>query len=128
MNEIDRRKLNLLLHLARVDGKFVNSERRLLRQFIEEKGLGIKSLDVDGSQVSFNELGVGYEAKIELLFWAFRLVQADEVIHEKEILFCRNMARKLNFKEEIVNHFINDPLPDFKTFEWEVKSIWMHGL
>jgi len=128
MNEIGRRKLNLLLHLARVDGKFVNSERRLLQQFIEEMGLADSSLDDDKGPIDFNVLTDGTEAKIELLYWALKLVQVDQVIDENEISFCNKLARKLTFKEEIVSHFVHDPLPEYKSFVKEVRSFWITGL
>jgi uncharacterized membrane protein YebE (DUF533 family) len=128
MNEIDKRKLNLLVHLARVDGKYDKSERRLLQQFVMEKGLDTKLLNGKGECDPGHNFLTEPDAKIELLYWAIRLIQADQVIHNKELAFGKSLASKLNFKDEIVAYYANTPLGDFGSFQQEVKQIWMTGL
>ncbi len=128
MNEIDKRKLNMLLHLAKVDGRFEKSERKLLHEFIEEKGLLASTLDEEEQPMKFGEMSDKVDAKIELLYWAIKLIQADQIIHEKELIFCKNLASKLHFKEEIVTNYVYKPLPDFSVFEREVMSFWIMGL
>jgi len=128
MNEVDKRKLNLLVHLAKVDGKYSKSERKLLQQFIAEKGLSYDLLeeggDTDFDKDSFTEV----DTKIELLYWMIRTIQADHIVHEKELTVGCNLASKLNFKKEIVAYYANKPMGDYKLFQHEIKQLWLTGL
>lgn len=124
MNEIDKRKLNLLVHLAKVDGKYDKSEHKLLKQFLREKRLTNSMLTSANTPLSGDYLGE-VDSKIELLFWAIKLIQADQVIHDKEIAFGKDLAAKLNFKEDIITHYAYKPVNDYKAFQSEVKQSWM---
>ena len=123
MNTLAKKKLNLLLHLAKVDGKYDKSEKALLHLFAKKEGV----MNVESKEpIKFNEFG-NTESKIELLYWALQLVQIDKVIHEKEIQFCKDVALKLGFKEDIVKYFVYGRLPEFNFFEKEVKKSWTIG-
>ena len=126
MQILEKKKLNLLVHLAKVDGKFVKSERILLESFLKEKGLDESQLFEKEHPLKFSDF-THLQEKIELLYWALRLIQADKVIHPKEVLFCQNLATKLSFKPESIDHFAHNPLPSFQAFEQEVKSFWISG-
>ena len=121
MQALDKRKLNLLLHLAKVDGKFTKSEKELLQQFATEKSLDTGILETEELPMRFSEF-TEQGAKVELLYWALKLVHADGIIHEKEMLFCRNLAMRLNFKEEIVSFYLENPIPEYSVFEQAVKT------
>lgn len=126
MNVLEKRKLNLLVHLAKVDGRFEKSEQELLKSFIREKGLTTSSIN-EQQPIKFSDF-IHSNEKIELLYWSLRLIQADEVIHEKELLFCRNLALKLNFKPEVIDRFAHNPLPSFVDFDREVSRDWSSHL
>lgn len=121
MNTLDRKKLNILIHLARIDGKFHKSEHELLNLFLKEKGLKKEPLDEKEKPIQLDELR-STDQRVELLYWAFKLVQADDLIHENEIAFCKNLAQEFSFKEELVDQYINKPMPDFKVFEKEITA------
>jgi len=122
MNVLEKRKLNLLVHLAKVDGRFEKSEQELLKSFIQEKGLSASSTNGE-YPIKFSDFTHSNE-KIELLYWALRMIQVDEVIHEKELSFCRSLALKLNFKPGVIDRFAHNPLPSFEEFEREVCRDW----
>ena len=126
MNALDKKKLNLLVHLAKADGRFDSTERELLKIFIKEKGLSENLLDEDHPM--HDNLGENIESKIELLYWALKVMHADGVVHDKEILFCQNLAAKLNFKEEIIKTYVTPPLPPYEEFETDVRRYWLAGL
>ena len=128
MNEVDKRKLNLLVHLAKVDGKYAKSERKLLQQFIAEKGLSYDLLEEGGDLDFNNDYFMEVDTKIELLYWMIRTIQADHIVHEKELTFGRNLASKLNFKKEIVSYYANKPMGDYQLFQSEIKQLWLSGL
>lgn len=127
MNTLERKKLNMLVHLAKADGKFEKSEKELLKLFLSEKGLDESQLQKEEQPMNFADF-TETDDKIELLYWAIKLIQADQVIHEKEIVFCKNLAMKLKFKEEIIAQYAYNPLPDYALFEQEVKKFWLMGL
>lgn len=127
MNTLERKKFNMLVHLAKADGKFEKSEKDLLKLFLSEKGLDESQLYKEEQPMNFNDF-TDADAKVELLYWAIKLIQADQVIHEKEILFCKNLALKLKFKEEIIDQYAHSTLPDYARFEQEIKKFWLMGL
>jgi hypothetical protein len=114
MKTLDQKKLNLLVHLAHIDGKFEATERDLLQQFITEHRL--EPIPTPESPLRFSDFSKA-PGKIELLYWALRVVQADGIIHPKELLFCKNLATKLLLKQEVIENFAHQPLPDLATFK-----------
>jgi len=128
MNEVDKRKLNLLVHLAKGDGKYEKSERKLLQQFVAEKGLSYDLLEESGDTNFDKDSFIETDTKIEFLYWMIRIIQADHLVHEKELTIGGNLASKLNFKREIVAYYANKPMGDFKLFQSEVKQLWLTGL
>lgn len=121
MNALEKKQLNLLVHLAKVDGKFEKSEKELLKLFMAQKRLD-QNYSLEAHQpVDFSDL-TGANEKIELLYWALRMIQADKIIHDKEILFCKKIASKLNFKTECIDHYAHKPLPSFEIFEEEIEE------
>ena len=121
MNTLDKRKLNLLVHLAKVDGRFDHSEQELLKTFIREKGLSENLLEAEEQPIHFQE-GDPQEHRTELLYWALKLMHADGVVHPREITFCENLADQLRFKKEIVSSFVEGPVPSYNIFEDTAKQ------
>ncbi len=119
MNTLDRKKLNILVHLAKIDGKFDSSEQKLLQVFLKEKGLNKNTIEEEEVPMHLDEWK-NADQRIELLYWALKLVQADQIIHKKEILFCKNLAQKFSFSDELIDHYVYKQLPNFQVFEKEV--------
>lgn len=117
MNGLIKKKLNLLVHLARVDGEFHKTEKDLI-------------LKLAGDEASFNEALIsattkvdvsGFSDKEEILYLALKLVQADSVITEEELKFCRSLASKLGFSESLVDHFAYKKLPSLSEFSRQLR-------
>ena len=121
MNLLEKKQLNLLAHLARVDGKFENAERELLQVFMKKKGLNKDALR-DNRPVDINYFAKSNN-KTELLHWALRMMHADGIVHTREIAFCKNLAIKLGFQEEIIEYFTSHRVPEFTAFERRIKAI-----
>jgi hypothetical protein len=98
MDALAKRKLNLLLHLAKVDGKYDKSEKALLNLFSQKMGAANDRHGQEEKPLKGNEFG-NSESKIELLYWALQMVQIDKVIHEKEIQFCKGVALNSDSKK-----------------------------
>ncbi len=99
-----------------------------MQQFVAEKGLGDHLPDEDIDLLQSAIYFEGTDTRIELLYWAITLIQADQVVHDKELAFGRTLASKLSFKEGIVSYYANKPMGDYKSFENEVKLLWLTGL
>ena len=59
--------------------------------------------------------------KEEILYLALKLIQADHVITEEELAFCRKLANKLGFRETVIDRYAHKSLPHISQFIVEVK-------
>jgi len=103
MDKTTQRKLNLLVHLANIDGKFHKSEKKFIQEFVADKGLNVNDFHMIKSDLD-HDLSL-IEDKCELIFLAIKLIQADQVIDKKELQFCRDMALKLGYKPAIIDAY-----------------------
>ncbi|NOS55195.1 MAG: TerB family tellurite resistance protein [Cyclobacteriaceae bacterium] len=104
MKEVIRKKLNLLVHLAKIDGQFDQSEKEVLAALLEEAGLSAQELEQHAAPVNLNDFG-NSPSKADVLYWALRMIKADGIIHADEAAYCKALAIKLNYKQEIVDYF-----------------------
>ena len=105
MDKLLAKKINLLVHLAQVDGKFHDSEQKLLHTILKEKGFEGKAPLESQADMSVAEQIKEVPEKTELLYWAIRMMKADDVIHPEELAYCKTLAAKLKFTAEVVDHF-----------------------
>ncbi len=113
MNACTKRKLNLLIHLAKVDGKFHDAEKALIQEFVREKGFDVTDFDLlQGSEKPLKNVHQINDKK-EILFLAIKLMQADDVIHNSEMAFCRKLAQKLGYKPAIIDAYAHMALDRF---------------
>ncbi len=122
MNDVVRRKLNILIYLAKVDGKFHKSEKALLMDFVNENKLDPKEfkLLVENPEEMAPEKIVDKE---EMMFLALKVMKADKEVHETELEFCKELAGKLGVKPGIVDEFVNKELTR-EAFDKEVGN-WL---
>jgi uncharacterized membrane protein YebE (DUF533 family) len=116
MKVLAKKQLNLLIHLAKADGKFDKTERDLLQGFIKEMDLPENALAEPEHAMELIELGEA-SGKAALLYWAIRLMHADRVIHNNEVLFCKNLAENLNISDKVIDYYLNNPLPRVSDFK-----------
>ena len=104
MKEVVRKKLNLLVHLAKIDGQFDQSEKEVLAALLDEAGLTAQELEQYEVPVNLNDFK-NSPARADILYWALRIIKADGIIHADEAAYCKALAIKLNYQQEIVDHF-----------------------
>lgn len=125
MNEITRKKLNLLVHLANVDGSFENSEREVLMSMLKDMGESDLKYPESVDRVELNDFTDSKISRHDVLYWALRLIKADGIIHADESAYCKALAVKLNYKPEVIDFFITNELgsrQDFKKKSLEFSS------
>ena len=121
MDIILRQKLSLLIDLAKVDGHFASEERDLITQLAYSKGLTKKEIeDLIERPDKIESLGALSKArKKEYLVDSIRLMLADGKIEDTERNFCRNIAVKLRYQENIVDFLINHWSSDVESLDLE---------
>lgn len=119
MNKVLSRKINLLLHIANIDGKFHASEKELLISILKEKGLDESFLEEHNQQSPDLETLHELPDKTELFYWILKMIKADGEIHSAEMKEAKNLATKLGFSTEAVDYFSHAPMPDLSKFRTE---------
>lgn len=115
MDTLLHKRLNLLIHLAKVDGKFDQSERKLLVGLLHEHGLEESYLEKHGGPDLANAAEL--PDKKELFFWALKLIQADGIIHADERAYCKTIAIKLGYAPQLVDDLAEDFAMSYQSFE-----------
>ena len=110
MNKYTKRKLNLLIYLANVDGKFHKAEKALLQEFVKEKGFDIGDFRLLETYDEKNHDLPLVDDKKEMLFLAIKLIQADNVIDKKELAFCKDIAAKLGYNADVIDEYAHQNL------------------
>ena len=105
MDVILRMQLNILVHLAQVDGEITEPELSLLKQIATQHGIS----DFELQQMiqypkPIESLGaLSNDLKFEYLFSIVQLMNIDGDIDEREIHFCQNMAVRLGYYKEVID-------------------------
>lgn len=123
MDETIKRKLNILIYLAKIDGKFHKSEKALLEDFVCEYNLDIKdfkSLLKNPEEMQADKI----IDKAEMMYLSFKVINADKYLDEREIEFCKELAQKIGVKPEFVDHFANRNLSR-KYFDEEIVNWYL---
>ena len=120
MDDFIKKKLNLLTHLAKVDGKFHKSEKALIKAIAEQAGLKPDEFHLLEPQDNGLDDLSAIDDRCEMLYLALRLMQADNKIREEEIAFCEELAKKLNYNPEVSRYYAYKKLPDREEFDHEV--------
>lgn len=127
MNRLLIRKINLLTHLANVDGRFDVTERKLLMNLCRETGIAYQETDISDDDIENVADFQDFEKRADLLYWCLRMMAADGVIHEAEEIFCREMAVKLGFQSEVADWFVKNQTIGWTEFQQEAKRLISTG-
>jgi PAS domain S-box-containing protein len=115
MNKLLRKKLNVLIHLAKIDGKFDDREKKFLHKLLEENGYRPEQLEDHKTHIIPDDM-TSLKGREELLYWVIKLMHADGVIHPSEVSYCKKVAQQLGFNPEIIDNYTHTALPSFSEF------------
>ncbi len=117
MDIVTRKQLNILIQLAQADKHFSDKERDLIYDLARKKNFpseGVRELIREPEPIgSFGALSDNQ--RFDYLYNCIDLMLVDKKIFDSEILFCHNIAVKLDFKKSVVD-FLKDHI---KNFEYE---------
>lgn len=111
------RKMNLLVHLAKSDGDFHSSERKLIQEIAEEKGFNPEEFHLLCQANPTIDDTCVVDDKAEMLYLSLKLIQADGEIRDEEIDFCKILATKMNYNSRVIDHFAYKKLPSRIEFD-----------
>ena len=118
-----KRKLNILINLAKIDGQFHVSEKAMLLDLIKELRLNPKEFALLEDNPEKME---PYKIKdrVEMMFLALQLINADEHLDEMELSFCMDLAAQLGIKPRFVDEFAERDLSRTE-FDKEINNWWI---
>lgn len=115
------RKLNLLAHLARVDGRYDRTEHKLLVGLLRRYGM--QESEVSDFEENPTDTGDfrSIRDRIDLLYWSLRMMMADGVIHPNETSYCTTLASKLGIRPQMIDWFVEHQPVSLEEFEREAQ-------
>jgi len=121
MDETLKKKINLLVHLAKSDGKFHVAEKAFLKDLLQQRG--VVNFNLDALAIEANPLKemAAVIDKQELLYWCLQLIKADGVMHADEVAYCKALAIKLKFSPLVIDKYALEQLPVFELFREELQ-------
>ncbi|MGI9542397.1 MAG: TerB family tellurite resistance protein [Cyclobacteriaceae bacterium] len=105
MDIVLKAQLNLLIHLAMIDGKVTDQERQMITQIAEKNNFDPLELETmfqyPKPMESFGALTS--DAKFDYLYQVVRLMNIDDDVDRRELLFCQDMAMRLGYRKEVID-------------------------
>jgi len=106
MDIVTRKQLNILIQLAQADKHFSEKERELIYNLARKKNFpseGVRELIREPEPIgSFGALSENQ--RFDYLYNCIDLMLIDKKIFDSELLFCHNIAIKLDFKKSVVEY------------------------
>jgi len=96
--------INILIKLARVDGKVVQEEIDLIHEVGKANGLTPDQINACfDEETPIGELiNLPDDQKYELIYSVVQLMKIDGKLYNEEIKFCAKMAAKLGYDEDVL--------------------------
>ena len=106
MDIVTRKQLNILIQLAQADKHFSDKERELIYNLARKKNFpsdGVRELIREPEPIG--SFGARSEnQRFDYLYNCIDLMLIDQKIFDSELLFCHNIAIKLDFKKSVVEY------------------------
>ncbi len=106
MDIVTRKQLNILIQLAQADKHFSEKERELIYNLARKKNFppeGVRELIREPEPIgSFGALSDNQ--RFDYLYNCIDLMLIDKKIFDSELLFCHNIAIKLDFRKSVVEY------------------------
>jgi uncharacterized tellurite resistance protein B-like protein len=108
MDIVTKKKLNILIQLAKADHDFAAVERDLIFQIAREHNYPDEevSLLIDNPEPIGSLGALSEKQKEEYLLSSVELVMADHRVMDSEILFTQHIAIKLGFFKNVVDYLL----------------------
>lgn len=125
MNVVLKMQLNVLIHLAMVDGSITIEEQQCLERIAESRGVTEAELsELIRNPKPLESFGaLSDDLKFEYLYSIVHLMNVDHDVDKREIHFCQNMALRLGYYKEVIDELWSEILDnkDLKEDKEELK-------
>lgn len=114
MDVVLRMQLNVLIHLAMVDGEISKEEKKTLEGIAANHGVSEFQLEeMIRYPKPIESLGaLSNDVKFDYLYSIVHLMNIDEEIDQREIHFCQNMALRLGYYKKVIDELWSEILED----------------
>lgn len=125
MDVILKKKINMLIHLAGVDGHFDESERAFIYNICLRHGV---DLDLIGYLIAEPEPiedidKLPHDTAVDYLTESILLMMVDGKVLPTEVKFCIDIGERLGFKREAVSELIESTRGDLGISYDELESL-----
>lgn len=105
MDVVLRMQLNVLIHLAMVDGQISKEEKNTLEAIASKHDVSPVLLEemIQYPKPIESMGALSNDVKFEYLYSIVHLMNIDEEIDQREINFCQNMAVRLGYYKEVID-------------------------
>ncbi len=126
MDVVLKMQLNVLIHLAMVDGEISKEEKKTLEAIASKHNVSLFQLEeMIQYPKPIESLGaLSNDVKFEYLYSIVDLMNIDDEIDQREIHFCQNMAVRLGYYKEVIDELWSEILEnkDLRKNKEEIKK------
>ncbi|MGK7389695.1 MAG: TerB family tellurite resistance protein [Candidatus Cyclobacteriaceae bacterium M2_1C_046] len=110
MDIITRKQLNILVQLAEIDKHLAPIEKERIFQIAKERNFPIEEVkNLIRNPEPIGSLGaLSDNSRFDYIITCIELVLIDKKVFTSELLFCKNVAIKLGFKQNVVDFLIEN--------------------
>ncbi len=129
---MSRTHLNILIHLAKVDGVVVQEEIDLINKIGKANGLSEDEISAcfDEPNAIESMVHLPDDVKFDFIYSIVQLMKIDGRIYKEELSFCAKMASKLGYDSDVLLELIPKIYsdPHLTTDPQKIKSKIQHYL
>lgn len=110
MDIITRKQLNILVQLAEIDKHLAPIEKERIFKIAKERNFPIEEVkELIRNPEPIGSLGaLSDNIRYEYLITCIELMLLDKKVFTSELLFCKNVAIKLGFKQNVVDFLVEN--------------------
>jgi hypothetical protein len=120
ISDITKKKLNLLVHLAKIDGRYDASEKKVLQEMLAENR--ISGFDEHRASAVLPSEFQDELKREEILYWTIKMITADNIVHSDELAYSKALAINLGFKPGLVDFLLQEPITTLELFTARVQD------
>ncbi len=98
---MDHQQLNILFHLASLDGNLDESELNFIKELANESGIQLNSMEFTFSEETERQYlhNITPDDKFELVYYLIRLMKIDGKLHRNEVNYCAKICSLLGYNQ-----------------------------
>ena len=123
MKALTRDKLNALAQIAAVDGFVADEEKDVIYKIAEEHGFSEENVNyiLENPEPLGDFKDLSEDERLEFMFISLSVMQADDLVYNSEVSFCKTIADKLNIDTALVDVYATRTEMSLEDFMKEAK-------